>query len=1114
MGPFLGIPFLLITFPYVLSITWPRNGCTGDYNAANCQINVYCVNNLNYLDSFIHTKEDLVTNIDHRYNNCSNNNYFYSPNYGTILSKISLTYRYNLEDSIHTIPLPDYAYQMAISTFDVSSNRLSICPNVMRMDNLIYLNMSMNSISVAKFSNVVELPLLREIDLSNNIIKTIKVNDENEFPYKNLTKLNLSHNLLTTIPDAIFDTFSKLTSLDLSFNFILFLGIGTFEGIKRLIHLDISHNKIVDINSSLFRFTDLETFNISHNQIRTIDATDFAMLKKLESVDFSYNNIVNLEKTIFYNMILLKTVNLNNNEIYSIDRDAFFNNTYLTKIDISNNKLKILPKDLFKDKNLIVFSITGNTLEGPIVKGLFQGLRFVLKLDLSNQCVTSIEDYTFFGLERIQELFINNNDIGSLSKNSFKSLQSLVHLDLSNNRITSIDFDKEDLVSLRSFFLRNNFLTQIKYEYYNHLNSLRFLDLSYNNISSLESKAFKSLRDLIIFQIYNNPLSGALQEGTFDGLNALPSLDISKTHLTIINNNSFSGMSQLKYFNISHSNLTVVQYNAFSHTGSIKSLDLSYNAITTFSINCTEMKNLHTLLLNNNRIKSIYANYFHGFDGLKNINLANNNIQKIESDTFFGQPNLISLDLSYNSKLNTNISQFVNNKHIHDLILSGIRTNIVFTNVKKSLTLSRLDIAQSNIENVTKLNLQVMPHIKYLNLKDNKIQKLVSGAFFKLYDLINLDLSYNLITNVQAGSFKDNNQLQCLNISHNSLTAITYGILRGLNSLQILDMSYNFIDDMDSERFYEAENLKELILDHNNIYTISAEEFVGTNLEVLSIGDNPLPCDIIVNLKKSVTSFNITSIRFDIHNENSHGITCKKNRAITQVNSDHTNESKSLENEKVLFDIRDIMMKLAKEYNTYNSVENKDTEYWKIIKDNIEKSSNTLDKSLAIIMNQSLAISIESIKTNILLQKILKTMVFNNTLQIPQTSLSKDNATYENLVTYINKMKQDIGSVISVEKQNVLDELESKISYLNSRVKSVESLLASTKQQSSEKLIANKDPTESTHQSWFIETCVALILIIIVIYILYKFYKSNMFMKSRRTYSSRELPGSMESPNL
>ncbi|XP_026749119.2 toll-like receptor 3 [Galleria mellonella] len=1113
MDPLLYISLLVNTFQYVVTVTRPQDGCTGGYDV-RCLTVIYCTNNLNNFESFIQTRDDVIRVDDN--DGCSNFIYHYNPYHGNTnyYSKVSLEFKYN--EIVHQDPLTvPNVYQFLIVSLNLSDNGNSISPSFMPMDNLMYLNMSRNNFNVAKLSNKWILPLLSEIDMSFNLIKIIEVNEIDEFPYKNLTKLNLSHNLLREIPDATFDSFSKLTSLDLSNNYISQLTIGTFEGVKHLKYLDLSNNEVSNINSSMFRFTDLTTLNISHNKISTIEKTDFAYLKKLVSVDLSHNYIVNIEKSIFCNMIFLNTININNNKIDLIDRDTFLNNTFLTKINISNNKLKTLPKDMFKDKIIFEFSITGNSLEGSLVKGLFEGLRLVLKLDLSYQQVTSIEDYAFFGLEKIEELLLNHNNIGILSEKSFKSLHSLVHLDLSNNKITSIEFNKEDLVSLRSLMLRNNYLTQIKYEYYSHLNSLRVLDLSNNNISSLQSKAFKSLRDLISFEIHNNPLSGALQEGTFDGLNSLPSLDISGSQLTIIKNESFNGMSQLKDLNISHSNISAVEYNTFSHTGAVESLDLSYNAIVKFTINSTELKNLRTLFLSNNRIKSMFSYSFQGLVGLTTINLAHNEIQIIDSGSFFDQPKLMELDLSYNSKLNFKTSLIQNNKQLYDLNLSGIRTKIEYENNGNSLTLKKLYIAQCDIKNVTKLNLQLLPYIKYLDLNNNTIQKLDSHAFSKLNYLNILDLSYNLITYIQPGSFKDNIHLQWLNISHNSLTTLTYGILRGLSYLSTLDISYNYINDLESERFYEAKNLEKLIVDHNEISTIPADDFNRTNLKTLSIGENPIPCDIIVNLKKSSISFEVTSIRFDINNENSHGITCKKRNAITHTTSDRTiNDNKLLESEKILNDIRDIMSKVANERNTQYPKETNFIDYLKNITDNIEKSSNDFEKKFTLLTNYSSVVSRESNYTNVLLQKILKALIFNNTFKISQIPLSKDNATFDSIILYVNKIKQDLGEVMAVEKQNVLDELESKISSLNSRVRSVELLLSSTKRPSSEKLVVSTKPVESTSQPWFIETCVALILIIIVIYILFKFYKSNMFVRARRTYSSRELPGSMESPNL
>ncbi|XP_028160412.1 protein artichoke-like [Ostrinia furnacalis] len=1115
------------------------DGCTIS-DRVECYFEVYCFNNYDTnWDRFRRrtvsfTRNNGIEDIDydengmplppseHR-NECPSSDFI---NYnGNFLYKIRLKYK---DSSIVTSdPIPrenrNYNYHMKaplsiITHLDLSSNEYNNSPNLKRLENLSFLNLSSNYLTTASLSNPSELPALTSLDLSFNMINTIELPSSGNI-YRNLKNLNISHNYLVDIPDAILDAFTQLETLDLSHNYIDALSISTFEGIKKLMYLYLSHNRLSDINYSLFRFTDLIVLDLSHNRIESLKLRDFEKLSNLQTIDLSFNSLVNIETAVFWNMHSLVTLNLHENKLKTLNKDTFLNATSLKNVDISKNSFNVLPRGLFKGKELNYFGVNGNSLAGPLSSGTFEGLGLVTSLDLSYQHLASIEDNAFLGLENVKIMLLNNNEIQTLSNNCFRGLRNLNTLNLSNNNITSIQFDAQDLINLRFLVLSNNLLTQIEHENFQGLTLLNFLDLSNNKISKLESNSFKSLRDLINFEVSNNPLTGSLEEKTFDGLTSLPSLVISCTQLTTIENGSFIGMTQLKELNMSQSKINELQYNAFVNTGAIEEIDLSYNQLRVFEVNATELANLRILLLNKNLLKTVSSTTFVGLSHLATLNLAHNTIKDINDEAFQNQPDLTHLDLSYNLDINFTDAFISKNKNLFNLLLSGIRNGITFANVGDT-QLTGLEIRYSGLTNVSAINLRELNQLKNVDLSNNEVVKLEVGAFTNLTQLTHLDVSNNKLEFIQPGVFKDSTRLSFLNISHNSLTAISYGIFRGLIYLNTLDMSFNAINSLESERFYEVRSLSVLIVDHNKIDTLNIEDFAGTSLSELSIGDNPLPCELLVNFKKQSVSFAVTAIKIDEHTEeNVDGVTCNMNgQSYEKKSATHNFDDKA----KILFDIKELLTKILqqKPMSTQNAsnvslFENTNLKYLMNISKQIDRISfqndnySTNFKSFVEFKeNSTELLTKETKQTNILLDRILSTLNKKSVQLTTPFPISKDNASND-LILYINKVKEDLENALASEKLNIISELDHKISVLKAQSPT---LISRSPVQN--KLMATKDVAGGGNKSIFTETCVALILIILVCLVLYKFYKSRMFVRARRSYSTRELPGAMESQNL
>ncbi|XP_072942307.1 uncharacterized protein [Epargyreus clarus] len=1015
--------------------------------------------------------------------------------------------------------LPPYNHDIILRApiaIDISNNNLQVTPTLYAMDNLKVVNLSNNHLQVANLFNEVELIKLQDIDLSHNFISLIQVDDD-QHVYKNLRKINLSHNVLTDISGAIFYSFKYLETLDLSYNNLATIDHYTFEGLKSLKYLYLSHNSITDINSSFFRFVYLEELYLDNNDIEYLLPRDFEKLERLQILNLDFNKISRIEKDTFNGTVSLMTVKLHHNLLIYISKDAFTSTINLKAVDLSNNLLKTLPKDLFRNKIISSFSITGNNLEGVLSRDIFEGIH-VPELDISFQEITAIEDYAFFGLEQLTVLLLNNNKIHTISKQAFNSLKYLYKLDLSSNFITNLDFDTTDLFSLQTIYLGKNFIEQIRHDNFRDFKKLHFLDLSNNNITTLEPNSFISAEALESFQIFHNPLNGSLLKDTFKGLSSVPVLDLSCTLLTTIQNGSFCDMVQMQDLNVSRSLINTLEYDAFMNTGNLKLIDLSYNKLTDFFVNTNDIRNLTTIFLNNNRLIHISNDCFKDMSLLNKIIISHNYLKNIEHEAFANQMDLNYLDVSFNSNLTFHISVINYLRNLEKLILSSTKSEIDFTNIG-SVCLKYLEISHLRI-NVSKMHFNALIYLTDLVLTKDNIVEIDLNVFRNLSVLERLDLSYNNISFIQPGSFKDNVALNKLNLSHNFLTTLNYGLFRGLASLTVLDVSFNSIHDLKRERFYDLPNINTLFIDHNRITDVD-NDFFEMNLGLLSIGNNPLPCEKIVHMKRE--NVNVDAISIDEHNgDNIDGIICNmyKNSPKIKVSA---NDSKDYD--KILLDIKEILQNLSmKNQNIKLPPESRDSELLKNILDKIDKYGTDQIQGEIQLKNittqlshisQLTRVTDEVDRTNSFLERILKAIIGLGPLQgksvvVPtkeittnknNESLPEDNAKLNDLITDVSQVKHEL-----LYLENVISEIDRKISVGGTLNKPLESGKVNTSD-----VLGDRNTGKSLV---FVEVCVSLILIILVCFFLYKFYQSKMFVSNSRSLSTRHITDAMDNSNL
>ncbi|XP_078265993.1 uncharacterized protein LOC144599135 isoform X2 [Rhinoraja longicauda] len=187
---------------------------------------------------------------------------------------------------------------------------------------------------------------LQELLLSSNRLANISSGALKDLHH--LKILDLSNNLLTTLPPNLFRSIFNLSSLVLQGNRLNKVNPSWFYQLQGLKWLDLSKNMLVSLYNDLFHnLTSLEILDLSSNKLEYIPATLFDNMPKLDRLSLGENEFTTFSPGTFDNVNKLKYLFLNNNKIVKIPEMLFHRLPILDMLDLSQNKLTSLPIGLF-----------------------------------------------------------------------------------------------------------------------------------------------------------------------------------------------------------------------------------------------------------------------------------------------------------------------------------------------------------------------------------------------------------------------------------------------------------------------------------------------------------------------------------------------------------------------------------------------------------------------------------------------------------------------------------------------------------------------------------------------------------------------------------------------
>ncbi|XP_004708899.1 transforming growth factor beta activator LRRC32 [Echinops telfairi] len=369
---------------------------------------------------------------------------------------------------------------------------------------------------------------------------------------------------------------------------------------------------------------DIQTLDLSRNQLQSIVATPLGFYKALRCLDLS------------------------SNEISSLQPDVFQALPHLEYLSLAHNRLA-LSTGLGPLPYVASLDLSGNSLFSGLVERLLEEAPALHTLSLAANSLTRLTRHTFRGLPALQRLDLHSNVLMDIEEGAFEALPHLVQLNLSRNSLTCIsDFS---LQQLRVLDLSCNSIEVFQTaprpqgEY-----QLTWLDLRENKLLHLPELA--ALPRLTYLNVSNNlirlpvgPAPGS--EGTpasAQGWSVLPAsgpswntsthppsqllnLDLSYNEIEQVPESFLEPLTSLRFLNLSRNCLRAFQTQRVGALPCLVHLDLSHNVLQALELGARTLGNLRALLLQANVLRDLPPYTFAGLASLRRLSLQGNQVR-------------------------------------------------------------------------------------------------------------------------------------------------------------------------------------------------------------------------------------------------------------------------------------------------------------------------------------------------------------------------------------------------------------------------------------------------------------------------------------------------------
>ncbi|TMS36256.1 hypothetical protein L596_003465 [Steinernema carpocapsae] len=351
-----------------------------------------------------------------------------------------------------------------------------------------------------------------------------------------LTSVNCSSRSLSEIPSDI-PIFT--TELFISHNNISVVRAGSsLARLKNLESLDLGHNRIISIEDEAFKsLSNLKNLNLSSNLIRHFSHAQFgSSVPSIETLDLDHNNIQCVTAETFSYFVNLKSLSLAYNQIRSVTSGALSTMKQLHNLHLEGNRFvcNCYLSDFirFVSKSSAVLKGVMQCSEPLDLRGTF--LSKLRSQDLtchekSGNVCTESGSYCPYGCSCVDGIVRCSNR--NLTDFPADISPDTTELYLDSNFIKSIPLDQlGKLTKLTKLDLSHNLIQVLQNSTFTNLPNLSTLILSYNRLQCLEPIAFKGLDQLRILSLHANDLS-SLPESAFADLTNITHIALGSNSL-------------------------------------------------------------------------------------------------------------------------------------------------------------------------------------------------------------------------------------------------------------------------------------------------------------------------------------------------------------------------------------------------------------------------------------------------------------------------------------------------------------------------------------------------------------------------------------------------------
>ncbi|XVF03699.1 hypothetical protein REPUB_Repub05bG0015900 [Reevesia pubescens] len=583
--------------------------------------------------------------------------------------------------------------------------------------------------------------------------------------------------LLLSFKSSINDRSGFLSNWNSSSSFCLWHGI-TCNNYSRVKAIELVDKNITGtISSSIFHFPEIETINLSHNQL-TINLSHNQLSGEIpfdlvSSTSLRYLNLCknNLTGPIAHCSISLEILFLCNNQLSGEISPEIGVCSNLKELDLGGNNLEgKIPSSISNISSLQIFTLAANKLVGQIpcelsqmtsLKWIYFGynnlsgeipqelgdLVSLKHLDLVYNNLSGQIPSSLGNLSNLQYLYLYQNNLTGLLPRSIFGLKKLIELDLSDNYLSGEI--PELIMELQSLEVLHLFGNDVAGKIPNALASLprlQFLSLSFNSLTGEIPSLICNVSSIEVLALDHNNLSGSIPQclGNFSKNLSVLDLAMNKFHGTIIE--TFGENCGLMNLNLHSNKLEGTIPRSLINCKKLEMLDIGHNKIDDTLPSWLEtLPELQVLVLRSNKLHGILqsSNTIHPFPKLRIFDLANNE--------FTGPlPKGIIENMKALMNLKSPFKYMQGRYYVYDV----------------QLTVKSFDIEFNQISTI----------VTSIDLSNNNFDGEIPCVIGKLSSLRGLNLSYNSLSGKIPKELTDLTFLAFLNLSHNQLTGpIPYG---------------------------------------------------------------------------------------------------------------------------------------------------------------------------------------------------------------------------------------------------------------------------------------------------------------------------------------------------